>query len=75
MPARICHPVPRTKEPEDDYLPVLNTNTYAALARYGANDQILNCPSFMDFFRKRHYMPEKREYGIIIGYNYHGGSC
>jgi prepilin-type N-terminal cleavage/methylation domain-containing protein len=61
------------KGPLDDHLPVLNTNTYALLGRYGANEQTLHCPSFTDYFRKRRYAPEEREYGHIIGYNYHGG--
>ncbi len=61
------------KGPLDDHLPVLSTNTFASLHSYGANDQIISCPSFTDFFRKRNYQPEEKEYGVIIGYNYHGG--
>lgn len=61
------------KGPDDDHLPVLSTNMATTLARYGANDRIIHCPSFLDYFRQRRYMPEEREYGIIIGYNYHGG--
>ncbi len=60
------------KGPDDDHLPVLNTNTYAAIRAYGANEQIISCPSFSDYFRKRNYQPEEKDYGIIIGYNYHG---
>jgi len=62
------------KGPLDDHLPVLCTNTYNELLRYlGDNRQLLHCPSFMDFFKRRQGMPEERDYGIIIGYNYHGG--
>ncbi|HYG34865.1 MAG TPA: prepilin-type N-terminal cleavage/methylation domain-containing protein [Clostridia bacterium] len=57
----------------DDHLPVLNTNTYSALKRYGANEQVLHCPGFTDYFRKMKTAPEEKEYGLIIGYNYHGG--
>jgi prepilin-type N-terminal cleavage/methylation domain-containing protein len=62
------------KGPLDDHLPVLSTNSYDGIQRYlGNNPQIFHCPSFLDFFKQRHGMPEEREYGFIIGYNYHGG--
>jgi prepilin-type N-terminal cleavage/methylation domain-containing protein len=62
------------KGPLDDHLPVLSTNTYDTLLSYlGNNRQMLHCPSFIDFFKNRRGMPEEREYGHIIGYNYHGG--
>jgi prepilin-type N-terminal cleavage/methylation domain-containing protein len=58
----------------DDHLPVLNTNTYQNVLRYlGNNSQLLHCPAFIDYFKKQKQMPEEREYGVIIGYNYHGG--
>lgn len=59
----------------DDHLPVLCTNTYTALLRYlgPSNHRMLHCPSFIDFFKHRRSMPEEKEYGFIIGYNYHGG--
>ena len=58
---------------DDDHLPVLGTNTFGSLRGYGANEQILSCPSFTDYFRRRQYQPEEKPYGVIIGYNYHGG--
>jgi prepilin-type N-terminal cleavage/methylation domain-containing protein len=61
------------KGPLDDHLPVLSTNTYSSLLSYLKNEQILSCPSFTDYFRKWRYQPEEKEYGRIIGYNYHGG--
>ena len=58
----------------DDHLPVLSTNSYNGIQRYlGSNPQIFHCPSFLDFFKRRRAMPEERDYGYIIGYNYHGG--
>ncbi len=60
--------------PLDDHLPVLCTNSYVEILRYlGNNPQMLHCPSFLDYFKKQETMPEERQYGIIIGYNYHGG--
>ncbi len=60
--------------PLDDHLPVLCTNTYNEMLRYlGNNEQLMHCPSFLDFFQSRRAMPEERPYGYIIGYNYHGG--
>ena len=59
--------------PDDDHLPVLSSNIFTTLKAYGANDQLLSCPNFTDYFRKRNYQPEERQYGVIIGYNYHGG--
>src|SRR5262249_23054549 len=37
------------------------------------NERIIHCPSFADFFRTRRALPEERDYGFVIGYNYHGG--
>jgi prepilin-type N-terminal cleavage/methylation domain-containing protein len=62
------------KGPLDDHLPVLNTNSYNGILRYlGNNPQLLHCPSFSDFFKRRRGLPEERDYGYVIGYNYHGG--
>ena len=43
------------------------------MAHYVGNERIIHCPSFADYFRNRRALPEEREYGFIIGYNYHGG--
>jgi prepilin-type N-terminal cleavage/methylation domain-containing protein len=62
------------KGPLDDHLPVLCTNTYNAIQQYlGNNPQHLHCPNFIDFFKRRRGLPEERDYGYVIGYNYHGG--
>ena len=62
------------KGPLDDHLPVLSTNTYNGIQRYlGNNPQNFHCPSFLEFFKRRRGMPEERDYGYVIGYNYHGG--
>jgi prepilin-type N-terminal cleavage/methylation domain-containing protein len=61
------------KGPLDDHLPVLSDSTSNTVAHYAGNDRIMHCPSFADFFKTRRALPEERDYGFIIGYNYHGG--
>ena len=61
------------KGPLDDHLPVLSNDTSNAIVRYAGSHRIIHCPSFADFFRDRRALPEERDYGFIIGYNYHGG--
>jgi prepilin-type N-terminal cleavage/methylation domain-containing protein len=62
------------KGPLDDHLPVLSTNTHVEILRYlGNNAKLLHCPSFLDYFKRQKTMPEERDYGVVIGYNYHGG--
>jgi prepilin-type N-terminal cleavage/methylation domain-containing protein len=61
--------------PDDDHLPVISNNTSNALVRYTVTAKVLHCPSFGDWFieeqARRPY--EERQYGYVIGYNYHGG--
>src|SRR5260370_8614806 len=61
------------KGPLDDDVPVLSDATSNAVVRYAGSDRIIYCPSFADFLRTRRALPEERDYGAIIGYNYHGG--
>jgi prepilin-type N-terminal cleavage/methylation domain-containing protein len=61
--------------PDDDHLPVISVSTSNALIHYLANEHMVHCPSFGDYFiRKQPVRPfEERQYGYVIGYNYHGG--
>lgn len=65
----------RPRAADDDHLPVISNTTSNAIVQYTANSQMLHCPSFGDWFVKewagRPF--EEREYGFVIGYNYHGG--
>ncbi len=65
----------KPKPPDDDHLPVISAVTSNALVRYTANEKMLHCPSFGDWFIKQQALRpfEEREYGYVIGYNYHGG--
>ncbi len=59
----------------DDHLPVLSNTTSNSLVQYASNRRLLHCPSFADYFVKKQPVrsAEEREYGYIVGYNYHGG--
>ena len=61
--------------PDDDHLPVISDHTSNAIVRYTATAQVLHCPSFGDWFIKEQANRpfEERQYGHVIGYNYHGG--
>jgi type II secretory pathway pseudopilin PulG len=63
------------KSAEDDHLPVLCTATSNAIVQYSGSERIAHCPSFNDWFLRieASRTPDEREYGAIIGYNYHGG--
>lgn len=63
------------KAPDDDHLPVISDATSNAIVQYTATEKILHCPSFGDWFIKEQAIRpfEEREYGYVIGYNYHGG--
>ncbi len=63
------------KAADDDHLPVLSTATSNAIVRYSGNDRMMHCPSFADYFIKKHVAApfEEQEYGFVVGYNYHGG--
>jgi prepilin-type N-terminal cleavage/methylation domain-containing protein len=61
--------------PDDDHLPVISNATSNSIVRYTSAEEMLHCPSFGDWFieeqSKRPY--HERQYGYVIGYNYHGG--
>jgi prepilin-type N-terminal cleavage/methylation domain-containing protein len=63
------------KSPDDDHLPVISDATSNSLVRYTGSEKVLHCPSFGDWFIKEQAKRpfEEREYGYVIGYNYHGG--
>jgi len=65
-----------SNKPHDAHLPVLSTATSNIIVQYcGGTDKILHCPSYGDWFiTQQPQRPfEEREYGYVIGYNYHGG--
>ena len=68
-------PSGNSNKPGDDHLPVLSNATSNALVEAGGSDRIVHCPSYGDWFvRQQAERPfEEREYGFVIGYNYHGG--
>ena len=65
----------KPKPPNDDHLPVISTATSNSSVQYTASEKMFHCPSFGDWFTKQHAERpfEEREYGYVIGYNYHGG--
>jgi prepilin-type N-terminal cleavage/methylation domain-containing protein len=64
-----------SNKPDDDHLPVISTATSNILVEYCGNRRIVHCPSYNDWFiTQQAQRPfEEREYGSVIGYNYHGG--
>ena len=60
---------------DDDHLPVISNATSNAIIRYITGGKMLHCPSFGDWFIKEQARRpfEERQYGYVIGYNYHGG--
>jgi prepilin-type N-terminal cleavage/methylation domain-containing protein len=65
-----------SNKPDDDHLPVISTATSNAIVEYCAGSQrIVSCPSYGDWFITQQPLRpfEEREYGYVIGYNYHGG--
>jgi prepilin-type N-terminal cleavage/methylation domain-containing protein len=65
----------RPKPPDDDHLPVISNTTSNSLVQYTSTEKMFHCPSFGDWFIKQQAERpfEEREYGYVIGYNYHGG--
>ena len=62
-------------QPDDDHLPVISNASSNAIVQYTKSAQMLHCPSFGDWFVKEWAERpfEERQYGFVIGYNYHGG--
>ncbi len=65
----------KPKKPDDDHLPVVSNATSNSIVQYTTTGQMMHCPSFGDWFiQHQAERPfEEREYGYVIGYNYHGG--
>ena len=63
------------KSADDDHLPVLSTVTSNAIVEYSGTDKMASCPSFADYFVRRHFSAafDEIEYGYVVGFNYHGG--
>jgi prepilin-type N-terminal cleavage/methylation domain-containing protein len=63
------------KSLDDDHLPVLCTATSNAIVEYSGTEKMASCPSFADYFVRRHFSAafDEVEYGYVVGYNYHGG--
>jgi len=63
------------KSPLDDHLPVVSTVTSNAIVHYAGTERMAHCPSFGDWFSSQwaERSFDEREYGYIVGYNYHGG--
>jgi prepilin-type N-terminal cleavage/methylation domain-containing protein len=61
--------------PLDDHLPVLCTNTRNTIIEYAGSYRVIDCPSLRTPFNQpAGWMTEDGAgYGIVIGYNYHGG--
>jgi prepilin-type N-terminal cleavage/methylation domain-containing protein len=60
---------------DDDHLPVISDSTSNSIVRYTATAKVLHCPAFGDWFiQEQANRPfEERQYGYVMGYNYHGG--
>jgi prepilin-type N-terminal cleavage/methylation domain-containing protein len=60
---------------DDDHLPVVSTTVSNAIIQYVASARLMECPNFGEYFLKQHAERpfEERQYGYVIGYNYHGG--
>lgn len=65
----------KPKAENDDHLPVISAVTSNNLIQYLRTEKMVHCPSFSDYFiRQQAQRPfDEREYGYVIGYNYHGG--
>jgi prepilin-type N-terminal cleavage/methylation domain-containing protein len=63
------------KPPDDDHLPVISNATSNNLVQYLRSKQMVHCPSVAEYFVKNYAQRpfDQKEYGYIIGYNYHGG--
>jgi len=61
--------------PEDDHLPLVSNAVSNAIVQYVVTRKLMECPNFGDYFaNKQAERPfEERQYGYVIGYNYHGG--
>ena len=61
--------------PSDDHLPVVSNAVSNSMVQYLVSPRLMECPNFAEFFLKKHAERpfEEKEYGYVMGYNYHGG--
>jgi hypothetical protein len=58
-----------------DHLPVVSDTVSNAIIQYVVSQRLMECPNFGQYFAKKQgERPfEEKQYGYVIGYNYHGG--
>jgi len=61
--------------PDDDHLPLVSNAVSNSIIQYVATKRLMECPNFGEYFaNKQGDRPfEEKQYGYVIGYNYHGG--
>jgi prepilin-type N-terminal cleavage/methylation domain-containing protein len=61
--------------PDDDHLPVVSTAVSNAIIQYVVTQRLMECPNFGEYFLNAQAARsfDERQYGYVIGYNYHGG--
>jgi prepilin-type N-terminal cleavage/methylation domain-containing protein len=61
--------------PDDDHLPVVNNVVSNSIIQYLVVQRLMECPNFGEYFKNKQVERsfEERQYGYVIGYNYHGG--
>ena len=64
-----------TLPPNDDHLPVVSNTVSNAIIQYVVSRRLMECPNFGEYFAKKQAERpfEEKQYGYVIGYNYHGG--
>src|SRR5215831_7621476 len=65
----------KPKHVDDDHLPVLSAVSSNAIMQYLRSERLFHCPNVSDYFiQQQAQRPfDEREYGYVMGYNYHGG--
>src|SRR4051812_17472949 len=65
----------KSKPPDDDHLPLISAASSNAIIQYLRSERLLHCPSVVEYFIKQQAQrpADEREYGYVIGFNYHGG--
>ena len=61
--------------PDDDHLPVVSTTVSNSIVQYVVTRRLMECPNFNEYFLNAQASRsfDERQYGYVIGYNYHGG--
>ncbi len=72
LPSGAPNPI---KPADDDHLPVISNATSNNIVQYLRNNQMVCCPSVAEYFIKKQPQrsSDEKDYGFVIGYNYHGG--